>query len=304
MDLTVVTLSVQADACASLRALFECFSYLLLLSSGGRTSVRLMGVLADLDAALATDLSTVDEEELKALGSLAQNGRKVLAGFVTRLAIEAKGREETGSGAPTENVLDPDGEQSATETDNDTARAGLGGPLPLSGRTAAQGTAKVENANHLARRTGALSETELERLAAHDRTIARNQVSMRPERFRSWLDRLIAQVRDRDDELSAAEKAILSSAFRLVRRPDGSWDVIGRIDGERGTVADDIIERRAYVRSPTGARRATRCHQQRPGRRVLRPRHASHQHERRRTTPVERPPRRTRAVPLPRFGQR
>ncbi len=220
-----------------------------------------MGVLADLDAALAADLTVAHEQELKAFGALAQAGRKALAGFMTRLAGEAKHRETTGSGAATEDVVDPDGDQSAEATDTDTARAGIAEPLPLSGGAAGAGAARVENADHLAKRTGGLSETELARLAAHDRTIARNQASMRPEKFRIWLDRLIAEVRDRDDdELSAAEKAILASAFRLIHRPDGSWDIIGRLDDERGTIANDIVERRARQiadHRPAGQRAVT-----------------------------------------------
>jgi len=120
-----------------------------------------MAVLADLDTATAADLTSLDEAGLKTLAAKVQTGRKVLAGLATRIVGEAKRREATGSGAAAEEVLDPDGDQSADETDKDTARAGLADPLPLAGGSASDGTAEGENSDHLARRTAGMSESEL-----------------------------------------------------------------------------------------------------------------------------------------------
>ncbi|MFN3215578.1 MAG: HNH endonuclease signature motif containing protein [Acidimicrobiales bacterium] len=219
-----------------------------------------MAVLAELDGALTADLTSLDDDALTALSSRVRAGVKALSGLRTRIAGEAKRREETGSASPAEDTIDPNDDQSADETARDQARAGLAGPLPVAGGAAADGSAKVENADHLAAATARLSPTELQRLARRDHDIAHQLASMRPEDFRRWLGRLIAAIRDRDDELSAAERAIQASALRLLRRPDGNWDVIGRLDDERGTVANDIVERRARqlaAQRPPGERAVT-----------------------------------------------
>lgn len=219
-----------------------------------------MAVLAELDGALAADLTSLDDDALAALSSRVRAGVKALSGLRTRIAGEAKRREDTGSSSPAEDTIDPNDDQSADETARDQARAGLAGPLPVAGGAAADGSAKVENADHLAAATARLSPTELQRLARRDHDIAHRLASMRPEDFRRWLGKLIAAIRDRDDELSPAERAIRASAFRLLRRPDGNWDVLGRLDDERGTIANDIVERRARqlaAQRPPGERAVT-----------------------------------------------
>jgi len=78
--------------------------------------------------------------------------------------------------------------------------------------------------------------------------------------FELWLERLLIHIADCDDDLSAAEKAIAASAFKLFRRPDGTWVLAGQLDDERGMVVKDIIERRAAQiarQRPPGQRSVT-----------------------------------------------
>ncbi len=221
-----------------------------------------MSLLTDLAAARGTDLTALDDAGLADLGRLIGRGRRDLAAFATAVAVEAKRRQASGSSPCPDDLSDPDGERSRRRG----RRTRLVGRSVGTCRSPAPGRSR----GRPRRRMRIISQdgwrgspSEKARLARHDRKIASNAASLRPEAFRTWLARVlvtIADPPDGDDGLSAAERAKAAASWMMFVRPDGTWAVAASMDDERGAQMDAAVTARAREIAglrPPGQRKVT-----------------------------------------------
>jgi hypothetical protein len=118
----------------------------------------------------------------------------------------------------------------------------VGDKLPEAGAAAESGDTSEENLDHLAEVLDWLTPAQARALSVFDREIAARAKTSPPEVFRRWLNKLIARAKTADrasddaeqQGLSEAERHKAESAFGMRRRPDGTWEIYGSIDGERG----------------------------------------------------------------------
>ena len=205
-------------------------------------------VLADLEADMASAaLGSCSDEEIAGLLQRALAGRQVVAGFVNRLAGEARRREVAGRGSPAAEVIRAGGTVSNREARELDRRAGVGEILPEVGAGVDRGDTRSENADTLARHLEGLTDAQRAALAAHDHEIARQAAWAPPETFRRWLGRLIRRITEPDPEpgRSRVERQRAASDFGMKRRGDGMWKVWGQLDDVRGAELNDVLHRAA-----------------------------------------------------------
>ena len=198
------------------------------------------------------DLAGCSDDELRELTSRANRGQRQVAGYLARLAAEARARERAGGSSTAEDVIRGDGEVSRREAEQVARRADLAEPLPETGQAGLSGDARPANLDLLGRELDKLTPAQRAKLARQDSEIAQRCRDLPPETFARYLKREIAEIR-RDhpdngngDELSEAEKQKAASRFDLGRRSNGRWWCSGDFDHERGAVIDHLINQLAH----------------------------------------------------------
>ena len=207
-------------------------------------------VLAELEADLGSvDLRSCTADELACLTDRALAAQRVVAGWVNRLAGEARRREAAGSGSPAEEVMRGGGAVSVENAKRLDRRAGVGETLPGLGAGVDRGEVRSENADALADHLARLNEPERAALARFEPEIARQAACLPPETFSRWVGRLVRKITEPDSGCdpgqSEAERQRAASALWLKRQADGMWRLSGLVDDERGAVLQDVIRRAA-----------------------------------------------------------
>jgi hypothetical protein len=212
------------------------------------TTVIYMGLLASLELQLSSDLPNCGDAELRALSARAQRGVAVLEGFITRIAGEARRRDEAGSSsAPAGELIRGDGGISRERADDLTARAAVGESLPKVGAAIGCGEARSENAALVAATLGRMSTSERQRLGHEDAELAHRAANDSPEVFARHLKRRARELRDTTGVggVSAAERERAASHLAMGRRANGRWWLSADLDGEWGAVVNDRLRARA-----------------------------------------------------------
>ena len=214
-------------------------------------------VLAELETAMGSiDLGACSADELAGLTGRALAAQRVVAGYVNRLAVEARRREATGSAAPASEVLRGVGVVSKEKAERLDRRAGVGETLPEVGAGVDRGDTRPENADILAAHLERLSAPQRATLARFEAEIARRAAHSIPEAFATWLGRLVRKVTEPDPDLvgqpstSEAERQRAASALWMKRQSDGMWRLSGQLDDERGAVLNDVLTRAARRLDP------------------------------------------------------
>ena len=131
--------------------------------------------------------------------------------------------------SPPEDTIDPDNDRSADERLGDQARCQIGRIRSRWRRGGRRRLGEVENADRLAAVTARLSAAGASSSSpAEITTSPTSSPRCGPRTSGAGSRRLVTAIRDRDDDVSAAEQGDAGIGdFRLLRRPDGSWDVLG-----------------------------------------------------------------------------
>jgi hypothetical protein len=104
----------------------------------------------------------------------------------------------------------------------------------------------------LARAVAGLSDAERLRLAALDEELADRAMTLPPENFVRWLQKLVASVRD-EERPCTAEQQRAASTLRMGRRPNGMWWLAAELDHERGAELSAAIEAAARKHFAAGS---------------------------------------------------
>ncbi|MCP3911725.1 MAG: hypothetical protein GY745_11970 [Actinomycetia bacterium] len=194
------------------------------------------GWLAELEDGLAAvDLDVCSSSQLTDHARGAAQGKRLLEGFLTRVAAAAHQHADDDPGAPAPEDVTRGGRKGSSKksAQKTTRRARALRLLPLTAETFAAGQIRPECVDHLVKTLNGQNHESRLRVTATDPVIAKAAVGVELGEFCRWLRTHIERL-DRKAGLGKLERQRTNTGLRFSSRADGTFWLSGEYDPERG----------------------------------------------------------------------